>query len=185
MIVLIVLAAALVVALVVTWMYNGMVRSRNQVDDAWSQIDVQLKRRYDLIPNLVETVKGYATYERGTFDAVVHARSMAMDIASTGTVAQRGDAENVLTGALKSVFALAEAYPQLKANQNYIALQEQLAATEDQVAYSRQFYNDAVQRYNTRIQAAPRNLLAGPLHFTPRGFFAAEPESREPVTVTF
>src|SRR5687768_12992643 len=127
--------------------YNGLVKRRNRIENAWSQIDVQLQRRYDLIPNLVETVKGYATHEKGVFEEVSRARSAA--IGATGVAAQ-GQAENVLTGALKSLFAVAEAYPQLKADQNFLSLQEELSGTEGRIAYARQFYNDTVQGYNTR-----------------------------------
>jgi LemA protein len=174
-----------IVALVAMWMFNGMVRSRNQCDNAWSQIDVQLKRRHDLIPNLVETVKGYAAHERETLNAVVNARTNAMTAGQSGSVAQRSDAENVLSGALKNLFALSEAYPQLKANENFIALQEELTSTEDRVAFSRQFYNDAVQRYNTMIQKAPRNMIAARMHFAVREFFAATAVEQAPVTVKF
>src|SRR5437667_567315 len=148
--------------------FNGLVRRRNQVDNAWSQIDVQLKRRYDLIPNLVETVKGYAAHERGTFEAVTNARANAIN--ATGP-AQQAQAENVLSGALKSLFAVAEAYPDLKANQNFLSLQEELTSTEDRIAYARQFYNDSVLNYNNAIQTFPRNVLARNFNFAKREFF--------------
>ena len=138
--------------------FNGLVKRRNQVDNAWSQIDVQLKRRHDLIPNLVETVKGYAAHERGTFEAVTAARANAINAQSP---AEQAQAENVLSGALKSLFAVAEAYPDLKANQNFLNLQEELTSAEDRVAYARQFYNDSVLSYNTQIQKFPTVLLAG------------------------
>ena len=171
--------------LFLVWTFNGLVRSRNHCDNAWSQIDVQLKRRHDLIPNLVETVKGYAAHERGTFEAVTQARANAINAGQSGSPQQQAQAENVLTGALKSLFAVAEAYPDLKANQNFLALQEELTSTEDRVAYSRQFYNDSVLGYNTRIQTFPRTLIAGPLHFTTREFFDAEPGTETPVSVQF
>src|SRR6476620_9386708 len=145
--------------------YNSLVKKRNQVDNAWSQIDVQLKRRHDLIPNLVETVKGYAAHEKGTFEAVTQARANAVAAGQQGPE-QQAQAENVLTGALRQLFAVAEAYPDLKANQNFLQLQEELTSTEDRIAYARQFYNDEVQNYNTKIQTFPRNLIAGMFNFT-------------------
>ena len=162
--------------------FNGLVRRRNQVDNAWSQIDVQLKRRHDLIPNLVETVKGYAAHERGTFEAVTNARANAINAQTPQDQAQ---AENALSGALKSLFAVAEAYPDLKANQNFLNLQEELTASEDKVAYARQYYNDSVLNYNTQIQKFPTVLLAGMFHFEKREFFDAAPEDTEPVQVQF
>jgi LemA protein len=162
--------------------YNGLVSRRNRVDNAWSQIDVQLKRRHDLIPNLIETVKGYAAHERGTFEAVTEARANAI---SAQGPAEQAQAENVLSGALKSLFAVAEAYPDLKANQNFLNLQEELTSTEDRIAYARQFYNDSVLTYNTRIQQFPRVLLANMFKFTKRDFFDAEPGDTEPVQVQF
>ena len=162
--------------------YNGLVKRRNQVDNAWSQIDVQLKRRHDLIPNLVETVKGYAAHERGTFEAVTTARANAIN---AQTPAEQAQAENVLSGALKSLFAVAEAYPDLKANQNFLNLQEELTSAEDRVAYARQYYNDSVLSYNTQIQKFPTNLLAGMFNFDRREFFDAAPEDTETPQVQF
>jgi LemA protein len=162
--------------------YNGLVKRRNQVDNAWSQIDVQLKRRHDLIPNLVETVKGYAAHERGTFEAVTQARANAINAQSP---AQQAQAENVLSGALKSLFAVAEAYPDLKANQNFLNLQEELTSAEDRVAYARQYYNDSVLSYNTQIQKFPTVLLAGMFNFEKREFYDAEPEATETPQVSF
>ncbi|HEY3671852.1 MAG TPA: LemA family protein, partial [Acidimicrobiia bacterium] len=156
--------------------YNGLVKRRNQVDNAWSQIDVQLKRRHDLIPNLVETVKGYAAHERGTFEAVTQARANAIN---AQTPADQAQAENVLSGALKSLFAVAEAYPDLKANQNFLSLQEELTSSEDRVAYARQYYNDSVLSYNTQIQKFPTVVLAGMFNFEKREFFDAAPEETE------
>ena len=152
--------------------YNGLVRARNRVDAAWSQITVQLKRRYDLIPNLVETVKGYAAHERGTFEAVTAARSGALSAQTSGDPAKSAAADNILTGTLKTLFAVAEAYPQLKADQNFLALQEELASTENRVAASRQFFNDSVLSYNTKIQKFPGNLMAAAMHFTVRTYFS-------------
>jgi LemA protein len=162
--------------------YNGLVKRRNQVDNAWSQIDVQLKRRHDLIPNLVETVKGYAAHERGTFEAVTQARANAINAQSP---AEQAQAENVLSGALKSLFAVAEAYPDLKANQNFLNLQEELTSAEDRVAYARQYYNDSVLSYNTQIQKFPTVLLAGMFNFEKREFYDAEPEATETPQVQF
>jgi LemA protein len=163
-------------------LYNGLVALRNKVEAAWAQIDVQLTRRFELIPNLVETVKGYASHEKETLDAVISARNMAQ---SASGPAEAAAADNVLTGALKSVFALAEAYPDLKANQNFLNLQETLTATEDKIAYSRQFYNDTVNRYNTKIQSVPSSVIANMFHFTEREYFEAGGEARGPVSVQF
>jgi len=179
-----VIAGVIVVLLVLflVFMYNRLVGLRNKVENAWAQIDVQLKRRYDLIPNLVETVRGYAAHERQTLEAVTQARANALN--AQGAVAQ-AEAENMLTGALKSLFAVAEAYPDLKANQNFAALQDELATTENRIAYSRQYYNDAVQTYNTAIQTVPANLVAGTFGFRDREYFTAPEEERGPVRVQF
>jgi LemA protein len=168
--------------IVVIVMYNGLVRSRNRIDNAWSQIDVQLKRRYDLIPNLVETVKGYAAHERQTLEAVTQARANAI---SAQGPAEQAQAENVLSGALKSLFAVSEAYPDLKANQNFLNLQEELTSTEDRIAYSRQFYNDSVLSYNNSIQTFPRTVIAGMFNFEKREYFEGDPEATGPVKVEF
>ena len=178
----IILVIIVVLVLLVIGAYNGLVRLRNRVDNAWAQIDVQLKRRYDLIPNLVETVKGYAAHERQTLEAVIEARNMAM---SAQGPAQQAQAENMISGALKSLFALSEAYPDLKANQNFLNLQEELTGTEGRIAYARQFYNDTVQRYNTKIQTFPSVVLAGMLHFTGREYFEVEETARDAVRVSF
>jgi len=163
--------------------YNGLVRLRNQVKNAWSQIDVQLKRRYDLIPNLVETVKGYAAHEKETFERVIRARQRGID---ASTVKDQAEAENMITGALRQLFALAEAYPELKANQNFLALQEELSSTENKIAFSRQYYNDAVQTFNTRQEMFPANLVASMLGFQPTEFFEIEEASqREAPKVKF
>jgi LemA protein len=163
--------------------YNGLVRLRNQLENAWAQIDVQLKRRHDLIPNLVETVKGYAAHERQTLENVIKARNIA--VSATG-VAERAQAENVLTGALKSLFAVAEAYPNLKADQTFLRLQEELASTENKVAFSRQFYNDSVMSYNTQIEIFPQSIIANTFHFVRREFFEVKAEEeREAPQVKF
>jgi LemA protein len=185
LVVLIVIAVIALLAIFLVVAYNGMVRSRNKVDEAWSGIDVQLKRRHDLIPNLVETVKGYATHEREVFEAVTKARAQAMQAQQQGP-AQAGAAENVLTGALGRLFAVAEAYPQLRAQEGFTELQRELANTEDQISASRRIYNGNVQAYNTKIQVFPNNLMAGQFGFTPREFFEIEdPADREPVRVSF
>jgi LemA protein len=181
-ILLVLIILIVVVGLIFVVMYNGLVALRNKVEAAWAQIDVQLTRRADLIPNLVETVKGYAAHERETLDAVIQARNM---VQSASGPAEAAAADNVLTGALKSVFALSEAYPDLKANQNFLALQEELTGTEDKIAYSRQFYNDTVNKYNTKIQSLPSNIIAGMFHFSEREYFEAAGEARGPVNVQF
>ena len=182
-----VIIAIVVVVLIVLFVitaYNGLIRLKNKVDAAWAQVDVQLKRRYDLIPNLVETVKGYAAHEKDTFEAVVAARNSAMSAGGSGPAAQ-ADAENALSGTLKSLFALSEAYPDLKANTNFLNLQEELTATEDKIAYSRQFYNGAVQELNTKIQVFPSSLLAGMAKATAREYFKTDEAERGPVKVQF
>ncbi|NQU10516.1 LemA family protein [bacterium] len=170
------LLAVLVVAVLI-WLvatYNGLVRLRNQLQNAWAQIDVQLKRRADLIPNLVETVRGYAQHERETLEKVIQARNMAV---SAKGVAERAQAENMLTGALKSLFAVAEAYPDLKANANFLRLQEELTSTENKIAFSRQFFNDTTMGYNTRLETFPVNLIAGMFGFARREFFEVQEEA--------
>jgi LemA protein len=152
-------------------LYNGLVRLRQEVKNAWAQIDVQLKRRYDLIPNLVNTCKGYIAHERGTLEAVTKARQQAIDAKG---VAEKAGAENFLTQTLRSLFAVAEAYPDLKANQNMLALQEELSSTENKIGFARQFYNDSVMKYNTRIQTVPANVVAGMFNFTAEEFFELE-----------
>lgn len=165
--------------------YNGLVSLRNRTDEAWSDIDVQMKRRYDLIPNLVSTVKGYATHEQEAFEKVTQARAQAMS--ATG-IAGKGEAENMLTGALKSVFAIAEAYPDLKANQNFLELQRELSDTENKIQASRRFYNGNVRDLNTKIETFPSNVVAGAFHFEQREFFElgeSEAAAKEPVKVEF
>jgi LemA protein len=180
---LVVVAIVVLVGLYVVVVYNGMIRRRNRIESAWAQIDVQLQRRYDLIPNLIETVKGYASHERELFERVTQARTQAMG--TTGGVAAQAQAENHITSAVRGLLAVAESYPDLKANQNFLALQEELAGTEGRIAYARQFYNDTVQDWNTRIQRFPGNLIAGAFKFTPREYFEADDTSRGPVSVQF
>lgn len=179
LILLIVLAAFV---LYVIAAYNTLVRFKNRASEAWSDIDVQLKRRYDLIPNLVSTVKGYAAHESGVFEKVTEARAKAMS--ATG-VADKGQAENMLTGALKSVFAIAEAYPDLKANQNFLELQRELSDTENKIQAARRFYNGNVMELNTKIEMFPSNIIAGMFNFAKREFFEIEEEQKEPVKVEF
>jgi len=180
----ILIVIVVLIALYLLFLYNGLIGKKNKVDNAWSQIDVQLKRRHDLIPNLVETVKGYAAHERGTLDAVVQARNAAVTATGQGPAAA-AQAENAVTGALRQLFALSEAYPDLKANQNFLSLQEELSATEGRVAYARQFYNDSVLTYNTGIQTFPAALIARRMHFGPREYFEADDGSREVPSVSF
>lgn len=174
-----------IIAILVIWaiaIYNGLIRLKNRVDEAWSDIDVQLKRRYDLIPNLVNTVKGYASHEKEVFEKVTEARTRAMGAQSAGDKAQ---AENMLSQTLKSLFAVAEAYPDLKANQNFLELQRELTDTEDKIQASRRFYNGNVRDFNTKIQVFPNNIFAGMLGFSAREFFEAEGGEKEPVKVEF
>ncbi len=173
---------AVVLALAVVVLYNRLVRLRNRVENAWAQIDVQLKQRYDMIPNLVEIVKGYASHEKETLERVIQARNIAVSASGVGEQAQ---ADNMLTGALKSLFAVAEAYPDLKANVNFLDLQEKLAGIEQKIAYARQFYNDSVMSFNTAIQSFPANMLAGIFGFTPREYFEANPEAAEAPKIQF
>src|SRR5919201_4636140 len=168
--------------LVGIWTFNRLVSLRNRVDNGWSQIDVQLRRRYDLIPNLVESVKGYAAHEREVFEDVTNARTRAMDASSVPDQAQ---AENQITRGMRQLLAVAENYPELKANQNFLVLQEELTATESKIAYARQFYNDEVLRLNTLIGSFPSNVIAGMFGFRPREFFEIDEPARGPATVDF
>lgn len=171
------------VVIFVIGIYNRLVTLRNRCDNSWAQVDVQLRRRYDLIPNLVETVKGYAKHEREVFQKVTEARSQAIN---AGTIKDQGVAENMLTGALKSLFAVVENYPDLKANQNFLMLQEELAGTEGKIAYARQFYNDNVMQFNLKQQVFPSNIIASMFNFKEKEYFEIEePEAREPVEVKF
>jgi len=176
-----------VLAVIVAWlvgMYNSLVRAKNEVGNAWSQIDVQLNRRHDLIPNLVETVKGYMTHERETLEAVVRARQQAVQI--SGSIEDKARVENALSQTLRSLFAVSENYPQLKANENFLALQEELTSTENKIGFSRQYYNDSVLNLNNRIQMFPTNIFASAFNFKPAGFFEVETaEARKPVAVKF
>jgi LemA protein len=177
-----------VVILIILWAilsYNHLVRMLQRAKEAWADIDVQLKRRYDLIPNLVESVKGYAAHEKTVFEDVTNARARAMD---AGGIAAKGQAENVLSGALKSLFAVAEAYPDLKANQNFLTLQTELTDTEDKIQAARRFYNTNVRDLNTAIQSFPGNVIANSFRFEPKEFFqldGADEAARQPVKVSF
>lgn len=174
---------AVVVVLAVIGIYNSLVRLRNQVDNAWSQIDVQLKRRHDLIPNLVETAKGYMTHERDTFESITKARSQAMGASSVGEASK---AEGMLSEALSKFMLVVENYPELKANENFLSLQETLTSTENKIAFARQGYNDQVLFYNNKIQMFPSNLIANSFNFTKRDFFEIENEAeREVPKVSF
>ncbi len=177
--------AIAVVALLVLWgiwAFNRLVRYRNRADEGWSQIDVQLRRRYDLIPNLIATVQGYAAHERETFEAVTKARAQAE---SAQGVAGQANAENAVTAGLRQLLAVAENYPDLKANQNFLALQEELTGTESKIAYSRQYYNDQVRLLNTAIESFPSSILANLFHFSRREFFDIEDAARAPIQVDF
>ena len=182
------IVVAVVVLLIVVWLfaiYNGLVRLRNQTKNAWAQIDVQLKRRHDLIPNLVETVKGYAAHERQTLEAVTQARNIAVGAVGKG-VGEQAKAEGELSGALSRLLAVVERYPDLKANQNFLALQEELTSTENKISFSRQYYNDSVLNFNNKIQMFPSNVIAGMAGFKQGEFFEVTvPEEKEPPKVSF
>ena len=176
--------ALIVIVLIVLWgvsAYNGLVTLRNRVKNGWAQIDVQLKQRADLIPNLVETVKGYAAHESQVFTQVTQARASALQAAQSGDVAQRIQAENQLSRAIMNLQAVAEAYPQLQANQNFLDLQ----ALEEKIAYARQFYNDVVQKYNTKIEVVPTNIIAGLFHFEQAAYFQVDEADRQAPQVKF
>ena len=181
----IILAIVVLILLWAVFSYNRLVTMKNRAQESWADIDVQLKRRYDLIPNLVNTVKGYATHETEAFENVTKARSAAM---GAGTLSDKGQAEATLAGALKSVFAIAEAYPDLKANQNFLSLQNELTDTEDKIQAARRFYNGNVRDLNTSIQVFPGNLIAGTFHFSAMEFFqldATDAAAKNPVEVKF
>ena len=178
----ILIVIVVIIVAVIAGMYNSLVKRRNQVDNAWSQIDVQLKRRHDLIPNLVEAVKDYMAYEQETLTNVTQARAAAVAAGAQGPAAQAA-AENGLTQALRSLFAVVENYPDLKANQNVMSLQEELTATENKIAFARQFYNDSVMTYNMKIQSVPTNIIAGLFNFKERQFFQGDEADKEPVKV--
>jgi len=181
----IILGVIVVVVLLIVGLYNGLVRLKNRVDEAWADIDVQLKRRYDLIPNLIETVKGYAAHEKETLDKVVNARNAAMQAQSTGNSAEIEKTENVLSSTLKSIFALSEAYPDLKANTNFLELQRELSDTENKIQASRRFYNTNVRDFNTKLEVFPTNMIANMLGFKSRVFFEAAEGEKENVKVGF
>jgi len=168
---LVILGLLIIVALWLVAVYNGLVNLRNRVREAWAQIDVQLKRRYDLIPNLVEVVKGYAAHERETLERVIQARQAALEAKGPAAQAQ---AENMITGALRQLFALSEAYPNLKANENFLALQEELSSTENKISFARQYYNGEVRTLNTRIETFPTNIVARMFNFQPAEFFEVQ-----------
>ncbi|MGH8273458.1 MAG: LemA family protein [Gammaproteobacteria bacterium] len=178
---------AIIVVLIIYFIveYNGLVRQRNNKENAWAQIDVQLKRRHDLIPNLIETVKGYMNHERQTLESVTQARTQAVNVTG-GSVAEQAKAENALSQTLRSLFAVSENYPDLKANQNFLALQEELTSTENKISFARQFYNDAVMKLNNKIQMFPSNIVAGIGHFKEGEMFELEaPAEREVPKVSF
>ena len=179
---LVIIAAVLIIGFIVVGMYNGLIRGRNRVKEAWSGIDVQLKRRASLVPNLVETVRGYAEHERETFEEVTRARSA---LEQAGTVADAAQANNMLTGALRHLFAVAENYPQLQAAENFRQLQTELSDIEEKIAFARQFYNTNVLDYNNRIQVVPTVFIANMFGFTAEEFFEAEEEARADVKVDF
>ncbi|HNY36131.1 MAG TPA: LemA family protein [Candidatus Pacearchaeota archaeon] len=178
----IILAAIFVVLLYVMVAYNGLITLRNRVKEAWSDIDVQLKRRYDLIPNLIETVKGYASHEKETFDRVIEARNKAMS--ATG-LKEKGEAENALSGTLKSLFALSESYPDLKASVNFLELQKELTDTEDKIQAARRFYNGNVMDFNTKLEMFPSNMIAQMFGFKASEFFVAEEGEKITPKVSF
>ena len=172
-------------AIFLVWLvlaYNNFVQLKNRIENAWSQIDVQLKRRFDLVPNLMETVKGYAKHEKETFKMVTEARAL---ITKAQGVKEQAEAENMLSGALKSIFAVSEAYPELKANKNFLMLQEELSGIESKIAYTRQFYNDEVLKYNTKTEVLPNSLIASIFGFNKKEYFEIEDAAREPVKVKF
>ena len=173
-------AVVVVVALGAVWTFNRLVSLRTRVENGWSQIDVQLRRRYDLIPNLVETVQGYAAHERELFETIATARTQAMNAKGVG---EQAEAENAITAGVRQLLAVAENYPDLKASQSFLALQEELTGTESKIAYARQFYNDQVMRLNTTIGKFPSNLIARSFHFEPREFFEIDEPVRGPVQV--
>jgi LemA protein len=186
MVVLIIVIVIVVLLALGLWgAYNSLVKKRNRTQEAWSEIDVELKRRHDLIPNLVSTVQGYAAHERGTFEAVTRARANAVTAGATGDPTQIAPAENALSGALRSLFAVAENYPQLRAVESFLQLQETLTATEDKIEFARRYYNSSARDYNIGLQTFPRNLIAGPFGFRAVAFFAAAEEDRAVPEVAF
>lgn len=179
----IILAVVVVIVIAVIAMYNGLVQAKIKVDNAWSQIDVQLQRRFDLIPNFVETVKGYMAHESETFEKIAELRT---SWANTESVAEKASLDNELSNALKTIMAVSEGYPELKANQNFMQLSEELRNTENKISFARQFYNDTVTMYNTKLEVFPSNIIAGMFHFKARDLFEAESaEARKNVKVDF
>ena len=179
----IILAIVIVLVIVIIGMYNSLVQSKIKVDNAWSQIDVQLQRRFDLIPNFVETVKGYMSHEKETFTKIAELRT---SWANTQSISEKANLDNQLSTALKTIMAVSESYPELKANQNFADLSEELRNTENKISFSRQFYNDTVTMYNTKLQVFPSNIIAGMFNFKPRDLFKAESdEARKNVKVDF
>lgn len=179
----IILAIIVIVIIAIIGMYNGLVQSKIKVDNAWSQIDVQLQRRFDLIPNFVETVKGYMTHEKETFEKIAELRT---SWANTQSVSEKANLDNQLSTALKTIMAVSESYPELKANQNFSELSEELRNTENKISFSRQFYNDTVTMYNTKLEIFPSNIIAGMFNFKPRDLFKADSdEARKNVKVDF
>lgn len=164
--------------------YNTLIKLKNEVENSWSQIDVQLKRRHDLIPNIIETVKGYAAHEKTTLENVINARQQALSV-KNGSTEDISKAENQLSGSLKSLFALSENYPDLKANQNFLALQEELSTTENKIAFARQFYNDSVMGFNQSVQIFPNNIVAGMMNFSTRTYFEVDKAETAPIQVKF
>jgi len=186
MVVLIIIIVIVVLLAFGLWLgYNGLVRKRNRTQEAWSEIDIELKRRHDLIPNLVSTVQGYATHEQGTFEAVTQARANAVSAGATEDPSKIAPAENALTGTLRSLFAVAENYPQLRAVESFLQLQETLTATEDKIEYARRYYNTSARDYNIALQTFPRNVIAGPFGFKAVAFFGADEEDRAVPQVSF
>ena len=186
MVAVIVVLVVLVVLVAATWLvFNGLIKRRTRAEEAWSQIDVELRRRHDLIPNLVSTVQGYAAHEQGTFDMVTRARSEAIAAGASEDPDQIGHAEDALTGALRSLFAVAENYPQLRAVESFVQLQETLTSTEDKIEYARRYYNTSARDYNIRLRTFPRNVVAALFRFSPRAFFSATEDDRSTPTVTF
>jgi LemA protein len=179
------MAVIVVVLLGVVWAFNGLVRRRNRTAEAWSQIDVELKRRHDLVPNLVETVKGYASHESATFEAVTTARANAISAGSSTDPAQVATAENALSSSLRSLFAVAENYPTLRAVESFVALQEQLTSTEDKLEYARRYYNTSARDFDTALETFPRTVVAGPFGFKPVAFFEAGAADRDVPVVAF
>ena len=182
----IVLLVVVIIVIAIIVLYNSLIRLKNRVDEAWSDIDVQLKRRYDLIPNLVETVKGYASHEKETLERVIQARNSAMQAQSEGNAKNLASAENALSSTLKSIFALSESYPDLKANENFLELQREISDTENKIQASRKFYNGNVRDFNTKLEVFPTNMIGNMLGFKSRDYFEIEePKEKENVKVKF